>query len=814
MQKVLLIFLVFIFSTDLLAQPSQPGIDKLLVPVVNEKQLPVTDATVELLRSKDSVLIKAALTDTSGLASFQQVVAGVYLLRISSVNYGTHYSSPVQVLADESTERLAAIVLYPASTHLQGVTVLSKKPFIQQMPGKTIINVEAAITNAGTTAMEVLEKSPGVTVDKDGNISLKGRSGILIMIDNKPAYLSGADLVNMLNSMSSNQVEAIELITNPSAQYDAAGNAGIINIRTKKNKQKGFNGNTSLAYGQGRYYKSNNSVLLNYRNGKWNLFLNYSMNANKGFTDLYALRRYYKPDGKTIAAFLDQPSWFTGEGRNHTVRTGIDYSLNNKTVIGLSLTGIKSSRNGKGNNTAIWQNAQGVTDSVIQTTNSSKNSWKNVAANFNFRHSFSAKQELTADIDILTYDINTYQAFQNNLDEPGGYEEAYKGDLPSLIDIISFKADHTAQLINNLKLQTGVKTSHISTDNTAAYFYKDGAQWKEDLGKTNHFLYTENIHALYGNAEKKLDRWIVQAGLRYELTNYKASQLGNSQQKDSSFSRNYNSLFPSASIQFEADSANQFMFSAGRRIDRPAFQKLNPFLFIINKYTYQRGNSLIRPQYTWNTELSHVYKNILTTTVGYSVTNDYFSQLFIANGDGTIIYTEGNFNRMRNISASVSANFSPVHWWSFTAMTLYNHKRIEGVLWKDYVASIGQMNFNINNQFRFKKDWTAELSSFYITKNQNDIQEILEPTGQVSAGIAKQVWKNKGTIRLTVRDIFYTQAMEGLTHFERTDEYFKLQRDSRVCTLGFVYRFGKSFKPGKRSAGGASDEMQRVGNGN
>ncbi|MFC0776057.1 outer membrane beta-barrel protein [Terrimonas alba] len=814
MQKVLLFFLVFTLSTVLLAQPAQPGIDKLLVPVVNDKQLPLADATVELLRSKDSVLIKAAITDTSGLASFQQVAAGVYLLRISSVNYGTHYSPPVQVLADESNERLAAIVLYPANTHLQGVTVLSKKPFIQQLPGKTIINVEAAITNAGTTAMEVLEKSPGVTVDKNGNISLKGRSGILIMIDNKPAYVSGTDLVNMLNSMSSNQVETIELITNPSAQYDAAGNAGIINIRTKKNKQKGFNGNISLAYGQGRYYKSNNSALMNYRNGRWNLFFNYSMNANKGFTDLYALRSYYKPDGKTIETLLDQPSWFTNASRNHTVRTGIDYAINNKTAIGLSLTGINSSRNGRGNNTAIWKDAQGTTDSIIQTTNSSKNRWKNLAANFNFRHSFSTKQELTADIDMLKYDINTHQAFQNNLDEPGGYEEAFKGDLPSLIDIVSFKADHTAQLPNSLKLQTGIKTSHISTDNTAAYFYKDGAQWKEDLGKTNHFLYTENIHAVYSNAEKKTDRWTLQAGLRYELTNYKANQLGNSQQKDSAFSRNYNSLFPSASINVEADSSNQFMLSAGRRIDRPAFQKLNPFLYIVNKYTYQRGNSLIRPQYTWNTEFSHVYKNILTTTVGYSITNDYFSQLFIANSDGTVIYTEGNFNRMRNISASVSANFSPLNCWSFTAMALFNHKRIEGVLWNDYVASIGQMNFNINNQFRFKKDWSAELSGFYTTKNQNDIQEILEPTGQVAVGIAKQVWKNRGTIRLTVRDIFYTQAMEGLTHFERADEYFKLQRDSRVCTLGFVYRFGKSFKSTKRYSGGASDEMQRVGNGN
>jgi len=370
-------------------------------------------------------------------------------------------------------------------------------------------------------------------------------------------------------------------------------------------------------------------------------------------------------------------------------------------------------------------------------------------------------------------------------------------------------------LSNELKLESGLKTSHITTDNIAAYFYKDGPAWNEDLGKTNHFLYSENIQALYCNIERIADRWTWQAGLRYEFTHYKADQLGNSQQKDSAFSRNYNSLFPSASVNFEADSVHQFMLTAGRRIDRPAFQKLNPFLFIINKYTYQRGNSFIRPQYTWNIELSHVFKNIITTSIGYSITNDYFSQLFLTNNDGTVIYTEGNFSRMRNFGVQISANLSPFSWWSFNAQGNFNHKKIEGILWEKYIATIGQANFSINNQFKFKKNWGAELSGFYITKNQNDIQEVLEPTGQVSAGVAKQILKNKATFRLTLRDIFYTQAMEGFTEFKQATEYFKLKRDSRVCTISFTYRFGKSYKsPVKRSGGGAGDEIERVGAGN
>ena len=815
MRKSFFFIITFVAATTLSAQPLAKPADKITLQVISDKHTALSHATVELLRGKDSVLVKAGITDSTGSVVFEQVNSGVYLFRVSMINYAVQHTALFQVPASEPGVQLQPVILQPATETLQGVTVSAKKPFIQQMPGKTIVNVEAAITNAGTTAMEVLEKSPGVTVDKDGNISLRGRSGIMIMIDNKPAYVSGTDLVNLLSGMNSSQIETIELITNPSSQFDAAGNAGIINIKTKKNKQKGFNGTVNSSFGHGRYYKTNHSLQLNYREGKWNYFLNYSTNANKGFTDMYALRTYYKEDRQTIESLLEQPSKIRGQGHNHTLRTGIDYFAGKKTTLGLGLNGMIFSRNNSVNNIASWINANGATDSVIHTQSIGRNKWKNAGINLNMRHSFAALQELTADIDYLTYDIHGYQAFQNNLQGPGAYEEAFKGDLPSQINIVSAKADYRMQLAEQLNLESGWKSSHINTDNAADYFYKENNDWKEDLGKTNHFLYKENIHAAYTNAEKKTGRWTLQAGLRYEFTKYKANQLGNSQQKDSAFSRNYNSFFPSASIQMEADSLNQFMFSAGRRIDRPAFQKLNPFLFIINKYTYQRGNSLIRPQYTWNLEMSHVFKNMLTTTIGYSITKDYFSQLFLSSDDGMVIYTEGNFSRMRNISAQVSAVVSPLSWWSFNAQATFNHKRIEGLLWQQYTASIAQANFSMNNQFKFKKNWTAELSGFYITKNQNDIQEILEPTGQVSLGIAKQVLKNKGTLRLAARDIFWTQAMEGLTDFKQADEYFKLKRDTRVVTIGFNYRFGKSFKSQvKRSGGGAGDEIERVGTGN
>src|SRR5688572_19661335 len=493
MRKASCLFISFFSVFIAAAQPSvKPG-DKITVPVVNAQRVAIAHATVELLRASDSALVKAGITDSSGIATFEQVNDGVYLFRVTIVNYQAQYSTLYQLPLTETSGQIPAIILEPAAVALKGVTITAKKPFIQQLPGKTVINVDASITNAGTTVMEVLEKSPGITIDKDGNINLKGRPGVLIMIDNKPTYLSGTDLTNLLLGMNSSQIEVIELITNPSAQFDAAGNAGIINIKTKKNKQRGFNGAINTSYGQGRYYKTNNSLQLNYRKDKWNYFLNYSLNANKGFSDMYALRTYYKEDRQTIESILEQPSDMKGQGYNHTIRSGVDYFAGKKTTVGVSLNGMIFRRNNSVDNTASWIDAAGLTDSVIHTQSVGRSKWKNAGLNLNMRHSFTATKELSADIDYLTYDIHGYQAFQNTLKGPGGYEEAFQGDLPSQINIFSAKADYMAQFSKNMKFESGWKSSRTNTDNSALYYYWDGTEWQEDLGKTNHFLYTENI---------------------------------------------------------------------------------------------------------------------------------------------------------------------------------------------------------------------------------------------------------------------------------------------------------------------------------
>ena len=781
----------------------------LTLKVENSNGAPLAHATVELLRT-DSSLVKVLVTDTTGSGLFNQLSSGAYFARISRVGFAPHQTNPFSVNGNTS---LPPIILTAATETMKTVTVTARKPFIEMLPDKTIVNLEASITNVGTTALEALEKLPGVTVDKDGNISLKGKSGVLILIDGKQSYMDAAQLSSMLGGMSAAQLSQVEIMDQPSAKYDAAGNAGIINIKTKKEKQKGFNGSLTSAYSQGFYPKANNSLQLNYRSGRFNYFANYSFNRNESFTNVYALRRYYVEDEKTVASQLEQPSRFYGRGFTHNLRAGTDYFINSNTTVGITVNGMLLKRNSKGGNNAVWMNAGGQTDSLISTQSTSGTHFKTGGANFNFRHQFDKDRELTADVDVLRYRLESDQHFENTLLFPQTYTEASRANVPSHINIISAKADYSQQ-VKSIKVDGGWKSSHITTNNKAVHEYRDAALWKPDLDKSNHFLYEENIHALYTSAQTEKGAWNLQGGLRYETTNYNAEQLGNSQRKDSSFSRSYNSLFPSLFVGYQADSSHQFTFVAARRIDRPPFQNLNPFVFIINKYTYQQGNPFMRPQYTWNFELNHQFKQVLTTGISYSSTKDYISQVFPADTLGIIIYTNGNIGRLQQWGANVGLQLSPLPFWSFNANAVLNRKKLEGNLWKQYSASITQYTISMAHQFKLPKGWSGELSGFYTSRSQVDLQEVLDPAGQLSAGIGKNVLKNKVSLKLAVRDIFYTQWMKGMTYFEGADEYFKLTRDTRVVTFSATWRFGKGARTARRNTGSAADEIQRVGTGN
>ncbi len=808
---IIIFILLATFSMTIRAQVKNGKVSGI---VIDGNTKTIESATITLQRTKDSSVAKMSVADKTGRFNFENVAEGSYFVSISAIGHQKGFSEIFVINADQSTISLKTVELIPVAKSVAGVTVTARKPLIEQKIDRMVVNVEAAVSNVGATALEVLEKSPGITVDKDGTISLKGKQSVQVYIDGKPAYLTGLDLVNLLSNMNANQLEQIEIMTNPPAKYDAAGNSGIINLKTKKNKQKGFNGSATAGYSQGRYWRTNESINMNYRNGKLNTFMNYGFSKNKSFQELTIHRTYLKAD-KTVDALFDQVAYMPRMNQNNNLKFGMDYFVNNKTTLGFVASGFLSKEHERNFNTAYLKNPTGAVDSIVYATNDTKGRWKNGSLNLNFRHVFdSTGRELTADLDYSSYDSHNKQYFTNTSYFPNWVKKHQTdlfGDLPVDINIYTAKLDYSHPLKSGWKVEAGLKSGYVNTDNGANYFNLENTTWVPDLDKSNNFLYKENINAAYLNFNKQWKKWGVQTGLRFENTNYRGHQLGNAQHPDSSFKNDYNSLFPTVYVSYSANEKHQFGINLGRRIDRPAYQDLNPFLYYLDNYTYESGNPFIRPQYTWNSEFSHTYKGVLTTTLNYSRTTDFMTETFEQSEYATIV-REGNIGVRQNAGLSMSAQLKFTKWWNSSLYANYNYNLFKGELYGEQISiDASNITLNMNNQFRFGKGWSAELSGFYRTKGVEG-QIIIDPLGQLSGGVSKQVLKGKGTVRLNVRDMFYTNWVKGNINFQRTQAYFENRRDTRVAGIAFTYRFGKPLKTqqNNRRTGGADEEQNRV----
>ena len=811
--KQLCALLLILISLVSFSQSTNPVVTG---KVTDRSGNPVQAATISVLKGKDSSLVKIFTADKSGIYQLERLPDGKYLLAVSAIGHSKTYSQPFEVKTGNPVLTLEPVTIEVKSKDLKEVIVVSTKPMVEMKIDRTVVNVDAAVSNAGATALEVLEKSPGVQVDKDGNISLKGKQGVIIMIDGRPSYLSGQELANMLKGMQATQLDQIEIMTNPPARYDAAGNSGIINIKTKKNKAKGFNGSITTGFSQGYYPKTNDNLNVNFRTGKINLFANYSFAINKHFQQLDIFRRYKNEDKSTNAIF-EQSSRMLRYRTNNNLKVGMDYFIDKKTTIGVVLSGFYNPSREDAKNTSFLKNPQSIVDSIVYADNSIRDTWKNISGNINLRKQVdTAGREYSVDVDYIKYASVNNQHFINTTFTPEWekkYEEQLRGYLPVSIDIYSAKADYTHPFRKGLKVDIGWKSSYVTTDSKANYDELIAGDWQTDLKKTNFFRYKENVNAAYISLNKQVNKKIgVQAGLRFENTNYNGHQYGNPSKQDSTFENTYNSLFPTVYVSYSANKNNQFGFSVGRRIDRPAYQDLNPFLFFLDKYTYGSGNPYLKPQYSNNLEVSHIFKGRFTTTLNYSITSDLFTEIFDQEGYATIV-REGNLGRRENAGIAFSAQVPVAKWLTSMLYTNYNYTKFSGVLFGDVLeVEAANLMLNLNNQFKFKNGWSAELSGWYRSKGVEG-QVVIQPMGQVAAGVSKNVLKGKGSVRMNIRDIFYTQKANGSINFKSTEARFTNFRDSRVANLTFTYRFGKPLNGNgntNRKKSGAAEEQNRV----
>ena len=783
--------------------------------ILDDTKKPLDGATVILLAAKDSSVISNQLANTDGSFAFQNVKDNTYIVKVTYIGY-KNYNSSYIVVAGEKAVKLPAITLSATGKTLSGVGVTAQRSFIQQKIDRTVVNVGALISNTGANALEVLEKTPGVQVDADGNITFKGKSGVLVMIDDKPTYLSAQNLATYLKSLPSSALDQIELMDNPPAKYDAAGNAGVINIKTKKNTIRGFNAVVSANYAQGFYKRTNESINMNYRVNKVNLFANVSYDGNKNYRRLEIDRNYLDANGNTTSSLKDI-SYFRPTNHSTDIKAGLDFFISPKTTWGIVYTGDISNNHDSSPVFSLLYNANGGLDSTINTVNTSKGKFNSNGINLNYTHKFdSTGRQLTFDLDYIHDVSGSNQMFVNNTllpDHTLTNSTTLTDDLPAIINIYSAKADYSHPLKGKAKIEAGAKSSYVNTDNAANYFNVVDGVSSIDYNQTNRFLYKENINAAYVNFNKNFGRFSIQTGLRAENTNGNGHQLGNAQKPDSTFANHYTDLFSTAYFSYNIDTAghNVLVLSYGRRIGRPNYGSLNPFTFFVDNYTRFSGNPFLKPQFTDNYKLAYSYRSMFTVALTYNYTANVQGET-IHRDSNVFISTQGNIGQQKLWDLSVTGNFQPAKWWSVNLYAEVYRNTYQGQFYTGYLNQ-SQYTFsaNGNNQFTFSNGWSGEISGFYSTGGTYG-QFVLLPRGMLNAAVQKKILNNKGSIKLNVRDIFHTLKPSGsITNISNATATFHNFLDTRVATLAFTYSFGKlTNTPQKRETGGADSEQSRA----
>lgn len=760
-------------------------------------------ANVFLVNKADTTQFVGTVADINGQFEFSGIRYQQVYLKASLIGYASVQTEVFSLPHKEPVQ----LILTPKATDIEEINIVAYKPKVEIEAGKTTLNVDNSTISTGLNALELIRRIPGVFVDNDGNISIKGKSGVNIYIDDKPTYMSGRELKNLLNSLQASNIDKIEVMNQPGAAYDAQGNAGILNIKLKKKVNLGFNGTLDAFYGQGIYPKAGGSFTFNYGKGKWNLFGSYSYNYRKGLMETSMARTIGNAMYERLYSGISQD-------HSHMVKFGFDYEINKKWSMGAYVNVTGTHNDWKGGGRAVFSDTtSGVIDSVNSTEDYTPWSSYNIQLNLNTQWKIDTNgQKIILNVDGGTFRENTrgdYRFFYllGNGDTARTVPDVWYTQNPQLY-LVSGKLDYVHPKLLGFQVEAGLKSSYVSNDGPVEYRTRDSLNNEIIIpGQTNHFLYLENINAIYLSIKRNFKKWNFQLGLRGEHSNITGKQLITSQTNKQS----YFSLFPTAGISFHPNENHNVSFLYTRRIDRPSYSELNPFVYVLDNFSSYQGNPNLKPEFSENFELNYTLFQALSVNATYSLITNASSEIFFVDSlnPQRLIFSSGNIGRVHNFSAGATLSM-PVGNWLFLMVSgnaIYNN-------FKDTVLNIANEGwygmFSGYFEFYLPKKFTIELNGYVLT-SMPDGQQMSKPMGEVSAGVSKSLLKDQMKIKFNVSDIFRTTQWRALGISPNGDSFYSTYWwDSRVFTFSISYRLGngnREFNPKKDSI------FDRVGGG-
>ncbi len=777
--------------------------------VIDRDGQPVSFATIMLSSEKDSSLVKAQISELEGQFSINDLEADKYVLNITFVGYSDYTSGPIQLEGGEDLT-IPDIVLLEKAEELEEVVVKATRPLVEVQPDKTVFNIEGSINAAGSDALELLRKAPGVVVDNNERIMLQGKNGVKVYINGKKSPLAADDLADYLKSLQSSEIEAFEIIVNPSAKYDAEGNAGIINIRIKKDKGLGTNGTLTSTFRQGITAKNSNSLSVNHRDKSINIFGNYGNNFGQW-------RNYNNILREQVGQAFDAHSDMVSDNRGHTFRLGTDFFLDDKHTFGFLIDG--GLKEGDWHNqarTRIYPLATNITSGYLLAENYMNQDDDRLNANINYVYRNGNETSLNIDVDYGFFKSQD-GSFQPNryLDDTETIlldERIFTSYTPTDIDIYTLKADYQTKLGEGT-ISAGGKFSYVSTDNTFDFFdHVDGEEIRNE-DRSNNFVYKENVNAGYTTYQLQKDKWNFMAGLRVEHTHSMGDLTSAQERNNQLVERDYVDVFPSGGITYSANENHAWRINYSRRIDRPSYQDLNPFEFKLDELTFQKGNAFLSPQYTNSYSVSHTYKSRLNSTLTYSITDDLMTQITDTFSADASFITYVNLAKQKNISLAVSYPFSVSKWWSvYTNATAYrvrNNADFGGAKIVDISANV--FNLYGQNTFMLPRGLKLELSGFYNSPGIWGGNFKTRSMWAIDLGLQTKMFKERANLKLAISDIFKTQRWTGDNSFGALVIKTSGGWESRQFRATLTYNFGNEQVKKERSrATGLQDEQRRV----